>query len=116
MNSVSFWENMWQQVEIWRLIMAFVLGGVIGCVYFKSLQWSINKLSETKHKIRMFAGVALFRIVLFFLVLVLISNRNIIIILVYLLSFFVTKMIILYVEKKKFIKENGYTREENTDV
>ena len=66
MNSVSFWENMWQQVEIWRLIMAFVLGGVIGCVYFKSLQWSINKLSETKHKIRMFAGVALFRIVLFF--------------------------------------------------
>ena len=64
----------------------------------------MNHLGDTKHKIRLFAGVALLRILLFFGVLVLIAQHNPVVVLLYVLAFFVTKMLIVVREKSRIIK------------
>lgn len=104
MNAGSYLYQMWQQAAVWQLAAAVVFGAAVGVIYFQSLRWSLNRLSETKHRIRMFTGVALLRIMLFFGVLVLIARHNPLIVLIYVLVFFVTKMIIVVREKSRIIK------------
>lgn len=112
MNS-GFWTQMWNDAETWRLIMAVFCGMVVGIIYFYSLRWSINHLSETKHRIGLFGLTALFRIVLFFAVLVLIGHHNIAVIMLYLLAFFLTKVVIVGIEKGNLISENKEKNKEN---
>lgn len=101
MKGGNFLAQMWQQAEPWQLAAALILGVIVGIIYFESLHWSVVHLTKSKHKIRMFAGVALFRIVLFFSVLVLISQRNAVIILLYVVAFFITKVAVIAVEKNR---------------
>lgn len=98
-------ELMWQQAENWRLIAAAVCGVIVGAIYFYCLRWTVNKMSETSHKFRLFGLTALFRIGLFFGVLVLIGHRNVAVILLYVVAFFFTKAAIIWKEKGKFIKD-----------
>ena len=98
-------ELMWQQAENWRLIAAAIGGIAVGIIYFYCLRWTVNKMSETSHKFRLFGLTALFRIALFFGVLVLIGHRNVAVILLYVVAFFFTKAVIIWKEKGKFIKD-----------
>ncbi len=91
----KFWQTALENAEIWRMTAALVLGIVVGWAYFSILRLSIQKLSESKHKVRMFAGWALLRILMFFGGLVLIANRNVVVILIYLVSFFITKTVVI---------------------
>lgn len=102
----DFLQFMWYQAEMWRILLALFGGTSVGYVYFKSLRWSINHLSESNHKFGLFAMTALFRILLFFAVMVLIANKNVVVILFYLLAFFITKLLIVWHEKKRFIVPN----------
>lgn len=104
MNNGSL-ELMWQQAENWRLITAAICGIIVGIIYFYSLRWSVNKMSETSHKFRLFGLTALCRIALFFGVLILIGHRNVAVILLYVGTFFLTKVAISWKEKGGFIKE-----------
>lgn len=110
----SAFQIMWQQTELWHLIIALFCGSIVGCVYFYSLRWSINHLNEYKHKYSFFGAVALCRIFLFFGVMVLIAQHNAIVVLFYVLAFFVTKTIITVSEKKKFLVQSD-ERGEQTD-
>lgn len=98
MNS-NFLELMWQQAEVWRLLLAVFCGITVGIIYFYSMRWSINRLSETEHKFKLFGLTALARILLFFGVLVLIANRNVMVISLYVAAFFLTKLVIVWYEK-----------------
>ncbi|MBR1825914.1 MAG: ATP synthase subunit I [Alphaproteobacteria bacterium] len=100
-------ELMWQQAENWRLITAAICGIIVGIIYFYSLRWTVNKMSETSHKFRLFGLTALCRIALFFGVLVLIGHRNVAVILLYIGTFFLTKVAIIWKEKGKFIIEKS---------
>ena len=100
MSADSYLMQMWQQMALWQLWAAPVCGVAVGAIYFQSL----NHLGDTKHKIRLFAGVALLRILLFFVVLVLIAQHNPVVVLLYVLAFFVTKMLIVVREKSRIIK------------
>ena len=106
MNNGSL-ELMWQQAENWRLIAAAICGIIVGLLYFYSLRWTINKMSETGHKFRLFGLSALCRIALFFGVLILIGHRNVAVILLYICAFFLTKVAIIWKEKGKFIIEKS---------
>ena len=106
MNS-GYLEQMWQQAEEWRLIIAFLGGIIVGLVYFYSLRWSINHYGELEHKFKIYALTALCRIALFFGVLVLIGHRNIVVILLYILAFFLTKIAIIWLEKRKYMAEDN---------
>ena len=97
---------MWQQTEWWRLVLALFCGAAVGYVYLESLRWSISRLSESKHKFRLFGSVALCRIFLFFFVLIMVAQKNIIIILFYVAAFFVTKTIFMLHEKNRFLPQN----------
>ena len=110
----DFIRIMWEQAEIWRIILAFISGIIVSCIYFGSLHWSLKHLSEFKHKYRMFATIALLRISLFFAVLVLISQRNVVIILFYLLAFFITRVIIIW-RVKVADDEVEHSEKEGTD-
>lgn len=112
MNSGMFLLTMWQQAGQWQLVLAFLCGILVGVIYFKSLRWSIEHLNEGKHKLRMFAGAALLRIILFFGIMALVSQRNVAVILIYVISFFITKMVIMIIEKGRMLKD---TTEENAD-
>lgn len=103
MRAGNFLSMMWQQAEPWQLAAAIVCGIIVGVIYFESLHWSVMRLNESKHKIRMFVGVALFRIILFFAVLVLVSQRNVVIILLYVITFFLTKTVVIAVERNRAI-------------
>ena len=103
----NFLELMWQQAENWRLILAVVCGIAVGIVYFYSLRWSVNHLSELKHKLKIFALTALCRMALFFGVLFLIGHRNVAVISLYVIAFFITKVIIIWYEKARFIKDDN---------
>ena len=105
-------EQIWQHSEYWRLIAAAVCGTIVGIIYFYCLRWTVNKMSETSHKLRLFGLTALFRIALFFGVLVLIGHRNVAVILTYVLAFFFTKAIIIWLEKGRLIKDEAETKEE----
>ena len=111
--SDDFWTQMWNDAETWRLMMAVICGIAVGVIYFYSLRWSINHLSETKHRFGLFGLVALFRIVLFFTVLVLIGHRNIAVIMLYLLAFFLTKIVIVGIEKGNLITEKQGEAKQN---
>lgn len=102
----SFLELMWQQAENWRLITAVICGVIVGIIYFYSLRWSVNHLSELKHKLKIFALTALCRMALFFGVLILIGHRNVAVILLYVISFFITKVVIIWIEKAPLIKDD----------
>ena len=104
MNSESYMAQMWQQAETWQIAAAVLGGLLVGIIYFQSLRWSLNHLSETKHKIRFFASVAVFRILLFFGVMLLIAQRNPVVVLLYVLAFFITKMLIVIREKGQIVK------------
>lgn len=104
MGADSYLMQMWRQMAIWQLWAAPLCGALVGVVYFQSLRWSLNHLSATKNKIRLFASVALLRILLFFGVLVLIAQHNPVVVLLYVLVFFVTKMIIVVREKGRIVK------------
>lgn len=104
MNSESYLAQMWQQAETWQITAAVLGGLLVGIIYFQSLRWSLNHLSETKHKIRFFASVAVFRILLFFGVIVLIAQGNPVVVLLYVLAFFITKMLIVIHEKGQIVK------------
>ena len=104
MNSESYMAQMWQQAETWQITAAVLGGLLVGIIYFQSLRWSLNHLSETKHKIRFFASVAVFRILLFFGVIVLIAQGNPVVVLLYVLAFFITKMLIVIREKGQIVK------------
>ena len=98
----EMWLLTWKDVELWRWLLAFVSGVGVGMIYFESLKWSISKLGNCKHRISLFAGVALCRILLFLGVMVLIANHNIAVVIVYVVSFFITKMIFITLTKKAF--------------
>lgn len=100
---------LYHEVNIWPILTAVICGAGVGIVYFESLRWSIKKLDTSKHRISMFASVAVCRIALFFGVLVLIADRSISIILIYLASFFITKMFIIWFEKKQIINDVGHS-------
>ena len=104
MNSESYMAQMWQQAETWQITAAVLGGLLVGIIYFQSLRWSLNHLSETKHKIRFFASVAVFRILLFFGVIVLIAQGNPVVVLLYVLAFFITKMLNVIREKGQIVK------------
>ena len=104
MSADSYLMQMWQQMALWQLWAAPICGVAVGAIYFQSLRWSLNHLGNTKHKIRLFAGVALLRILLFFVVLVLIAQHNPVVVLLYVLAFFVTKMLIVVREKSRIVK------------
>ena len=114
MNNGSL-ELMWQQAENWRLIAAAICGIIVGLIYFYSLRWTVNHMSETSHKFRLFGLTALFRIALFFGVLMAIGHRNVAVILLYVLAFFLTKVMIIWLEKGKFIVEKPQEEEQKTD-
>ncbi|MBR3675846.1 MAG: hypothetical protein IKN71_01770 [Alphaproteobacteria bacterium] len=99
----GFLELMWQQAENWRLVAAAVCGVIVGIIYFYSMRWSINRMGELAHKMKFFAVTALLRIALFFGVLVMIGQRNAAVILLYVLAFFLTKVVIIGLEKKKYV-------------
>lgn len=107
-------QIMWQQTELWRLIVALFCGSVVGGIYFYSLRWSINHLNEYKHKYRFFGAVALCRIFLFFGVMVLIAQRNAILVLFYVSAFFMIRTIVTMYAKKKFFVQSD-KRGEQTD-
>lgn len=102
----GFLELMWQQAENWRLIAAVISGIIVGIIYFYSLRWSVNHLSELKHKLKIFALTALCRMALFFGVLILVGHRNVAVISLYVIAFFITKVVIIWFEKSRFIKED----------
>lgn len=102
-------ELVWQQAEIWRLVAAVISGIIVGIIYFYCLKWTVNKMSETSHKFRLFGLTALFRIALFFGVLVLIGHRNVAVILLYVVAFFLTKAAIIWKEKGSFLKDEAET-------
>lgn len=104
--SSGYLEQMWQQAEEWRLIAAFVGGFLVGLIYFYGLRWSINSTGVLAHKFKIYAIVALFRIALFFGVLILIGHRNIAVILLYILAFFLTKVVIIGIEKRRYIADD----------
>ncbi|MBR1600646.1 MAG: hypothetical protein IJ677_03620 [Alphaproteobacteria bacterium] len=108
----NFLEIMWQQAENWRLMIAVVSGIAVGIVYFYSLRWSVNHLSELKHKLKIFALTALCRMALFFGVLFLIGHRNVAVISLYIISFFLTKVVIIWFEKARFLKDNNKQKAE----
>jgi len=103
----NFLELMWQQAENWRILTAAICGIVVGVIYFYSLRWSVNHLSELNHKLKIFALTALCRMALFFGVLILIGHRNVTVILIYVAAFFITKVFIIWFEKARFIKDDG---------
>lgn len=107
MNSSAIWQILWQQTDWERLLLAFVSGIIVSGIYFHSLRWSVAKLtnSQSRHRIKLFAGTALLRIALFFGVLVLVAHKNLTLIIAYLLAFFVTKMLILGFTKKHWGQE-----------
>ena len=104
MGADSYLWQMWRQMALWQMLAAPLCGALVGVVYFQSLRWSLNHLSAVKHKVRLFASVALLRILLFFGVLVLIAQRNPAVVLMYVLVFFVTKMVIVVHEKGRIVK------------
>lgn len=106
----GFLELMWQQAENWRLVAAAVCGVIVGIIYFYSMHWSINRMGELSHKMKFFAVTSLLRISLFFGVLVLIGHRNVAVILLYVLAFFLTKLVIIWLEKKKYV--NSFDEED----
>ena len=108
----SFLELMWNQAEGWRIATAMISGIIVGIIYFYSLRWSVNHLSELKHKLKIFALTALFRMALFFGVLVLIGHRNVAVISVYVIAFFFTKIVIMWFEKSRFVKEDDKSETE----
>lgn len=108
----SFLELMWQQAENWRLVVAVLSGIIVGMIYFYSLRWSVNHLSELKHKLKIFAFTALCRMALFFGVLMLIGHRNVAVISLYVIAFFFTKVVIIWIEKSRFIKDDGEQKTE----
>jgi len=101
MQHGNYLAVLWQQTELWQLAAALICGVIVGVIYFESLHWSVVHLTRSKHKIKMFASVALFRIILFFSVLALISQRNAILILFYVTAFFLTKIAVIAVEKNR---------------
>ena len=88
MNTESYLAQMWQQAETWQIAAALFGGLAVGVVYFQSLRWSLNHLSGTKHKIRLFAS----------------AHRNPAVILLYVLAFFVMKMAVMLREKGQIVK------------
>lgn len=108
----SFLELMWNQAESWRLAMAVLSGIIVGMIYFYSLRWSVNHLSELKHKLKIFALTALCRMALFFGVLMLIGHRNVAVISLYVIAFFFTKVVIIWIEKSRFIKDDDEQKTE----
>ena len=108
----SFLEQMWQQAESWRLVVAVLSGIIVGIIYFYSLRWSVNHLSELKHKLKIFALTALCRMALFFGVLMLIGHHNVAVISLYVIAFFITKVVIIGIEKSRFIKDDGEQKTE----
>lgn len=102
----SFLELMWRQAENWQMFLAVVCGTAVGLIYFYSLRWSINHLSELKHKLKFFALTALCRMALFFGVLILIGRHNVAVILLYVAAFFLTKVLIVWFEKAHFLKDD----------
>jgi len=107
-------QIMWQQAELWRLILALFCGAGVGYVYLYSLRWSINHMGESKHKYRLFGTVALCRIFLFFAVLILVAQKNIIVVLFYVAAFFVTKTIVMLHEKNRFLPQDGKEKTDGT--
>lgn len=108
----SFLRLMWQQAEDWRLVLAVLCGIAVGIVYFYSLRWSVNHLSELKHKLKIFALTALCRMALFFGVLFLIGHRNVAVISLYVIAFFITKVVIIWFEKARFIRDDNKQKTE----
>ena len=98
----ELWLLTWSDVELWRWILAFLSGIGVGLIYFWSLKWSIYRLGDCKHRISLFAAIALLRILLFLGVMIWIANHNIAVVIVYVISFFITKMVFMGVTKKTF--------------
>ena len=107
MIDTTLWQLWWNDAALWRLLLAAVAGGAVGAVYFKSLRWSVNRLNGSKKRAAQFAGVALARIALFFAVLILVAHKNMVLLLVYLGVFFITKMVIMWIEKHRFLQSDG---------
>ena len=106
MNSALLIE-LWQQAGWLQLTMAAISGIIVSVVYFGSLRWSIEHLAKTKHKIALYAGVALVRIFLFFGVLVAVSGRNIAVVLIYVVVFFISRVIVFMLDKKHFSTDSS---------
>ena len=107
MNSAALWQLMWQQAELWRIMVAILCGIAVGFVYFESLRWSVNRIHTFKHKWSVFGGIALFRIALFFGVMILVAHKNIVLLLVYLAAFFITKLFVIWYEKHGLIVDKS---------
>ena len=105
MNGTLLLE-LWEQAGAAQLILAAISGMVVSVVYFGSLRWSIEHLAKTKHKIALYGGVALVRILLFFGVLVAVSGRNIAVVLIYVVVFFISRMIVFALDQKHFSSEH----------
>ena len=105
MNNTLLLE-LWEQAGAAQLILAAISGMIVSVVYFGSLRWSIEHLAKTKHKIALYGGVALLRILLFFGVLVAVSGRNIAVVLIYVVVFFISRVIVFALDRKHFLHEN----------
>lgn len=101
MNNILLLE-LWKQAGTTQLVIVAISGLIVGAVYFGSMRWSIAHLAQTNHKIALYTGVALLRIILFFGVLVMVADRNIAVILVYLLAFFISRMLAIAIDRKHF--------------
>ena len=104
MNADSYIMQMWRQMALWQMWAAPLCGALVGVIYFQSLRWSLNHLSAAKHKVRLFASVALLRILLFFGVLVLIAQHNPLAVILYAAAFFITKVAVVVYEKGRIVK------------
>ena len=105
-------QIMWQQTEIWRLIVAVCGGFIVGCIYFQSLRWCVNNLYKYKHKYLWFAIAAFCRILLFFGVMALLVQKNVVLVLVYIVSFLLSKFAFLIAEKQHYFTETEVQKEE----
>lgn len=105
MNNTLLLE-LWEQAGTLQLILAAISGMVVSVAYFGSMRWSIEHLAKTKHKIALYSGVALLRILLFFGVLVAVSGRNIAVVLIYVVVFFISRVIVFAIDRKHFLQEN----------
>lgn len=104
---------LFSESSLWRMIVAAICGAGVGMIYFESLRWSIKKLNTSKHRISMFASVAICRIALFFGVLILVGHRQISLILIYLVAFFLMKILVIWVEKRRIIHDVSRSGEKN---
>ncbi|MBP5353325.1 MAG: hypothetical protein J6Y91_06160 [Alphaproteobacteria bacterium] len=112
MNALSLTE-LWQQTEMMHLAIAAVSGLLVGAAYFGSLRWSIDHMAQSKHKIAVYAGLAVLRIMLFFGILIAIAGDDLTLIAVYVVAFLVMRMAAFALDRKHFLQQEQEKKTEH---